>query len=282
MNAQPWIRVPNLRKDVLKRLLNVALRARSDSGVAKLMDGDIIHLFDGGKNLETIMLNQVCDDSDKRLPFKKKTLTLAKTEESLKQRRTRDRKGACNVLERLILVRTKNTKLFPVDYNNRVGDLNGTNTTNLITPVVVPARNDEETWCLKAVLKKKVFEGGNRIAAGASANSGSESESDVDPTTVPWTKPEVNQPVFFHAKGPTMAREARSQCEISNTLDLTAGEATLAMDHVIWGGCYAGICFNSEHKKLLMTYIHEQTWKECLKEGSKIYEPAMVNPINNK
>jgi len=266
-NHRPQLRVPPLRYEPFKRLIELA-RGRFGPEVGDdIPDGDLYFLFDGGKMGNQVELLKPFSGKPKSV----KTFILWRDEDSLVQRQFRVRGGIGTYRqeERLHIISANIPALKPVKFQNFKGSSGG----SMMGPIILPPV--DSMWSLLWPKKKDLFTAANLIPVGGRAGPDEEHAEDEIPKVKPRDK-DTTEPVFFHALPGSFYDELLSAIPLAGVLDLCPGDGALALAAFKRGICYTGLCFSEPHKKLLSQHLERSIWQGMSDDTDLLYEPRLV------
>ena len=268
-NHRPQLRVPPLRYESLKRLIELA-RSRFGAVVGDdIPEGDLYFLFDGGKIGNQVELLKPFAGKPKSV----KTFVLWRDEDSLMQRQLRVRGsiGTYRQEERLHIISASIPALKPMKFTNFKGSSAG----SMMGPIILPPMSS--MWSLLWPQKKDLFTPANLIPVGGRAGPDDELPEDHSPTK-PRDK-DTMEPVFFHALPGSFYDEVLSAIPLAGVLDLCPGDGALALSSYMKGICYTGLCFSDSHKKFLSQHLERSIWHAMSDDSNPLYEPRLVVPL---
>lgn len=263
-NHRPMQRIPPLRSEPMRRLLDVALNR---FGPDEIPEGDLYFLFDGGRSGNQGDLLKPFHGKPKSV----KTFLLWRDEASLMQRlqRVKGGVGSCRQTEQLHVVSALAPAVVPAKFQNFHGSSAGT----MMGPIVLPQASTcwQATW----PQKKEIFTAANLIPVGGRLEDEDDAEAQSTPKAKPRDKDTV-EPVFFHALPGSFYSELLTAFPLMAVLDLTPGDGALALTAYKRGLVYVGLVFSETHKAMLMEHLERTIWQCMSDDADPLYEPRLV------
>ena len=269
-NHRPQWRMPPLRMDNYKRLIELA-RGRFGEAVGDdIPDGDLYFVMDGGKTGNQQDLLKPFASKPKSV----KIFTLWRDEDSMIQRLQRVKGGIATYRqeEHLYIVSASTPALKPTKFQNYKGSTAG----SMIGPIIMPSLDG--LWTRSWPVKKEIFTAANMIAVGGRV------DDDEDDSTVkakPRDKDTI-EPVFFHALPQTFYNEILGAIPLAGVVDLCPGDGALALAAYKRGICYTGLCFSDAHKHQLQAHIERSIFQAMSDVNDLIYEPRLVASLRDE
>ena len=265
--SKPQHRVPPLRADLYRRLMDFALaRLHGENTSAALPHGDLYFLFDGGKQNQADLLR----------PFQGKTklvknFYITKDEESLTKRlqRVKGGIGAYNQVENMYLVCNKPLAVKVKNFQSYGGSTQG----NSIGTVVLQPTS--AMWQLTWGQKKELFTPAHIIPVGGRT----EDEDDTEQAPYQKAKPRdalALEPVFWHALPAAFYDELLGAFSLSHIFDLTCGDGALALSAYRRSIPYTGITLGDAHTRFVSKHVTSQIWNAMSTAEDPLYDPRLV------
>ena len=269
-NHRPQLRMPPLRMDNYRRLIELA-RARFGAEVGDdIPGGDLYFLLDGGKTGNQQELLKPFTGKQKTV----KHFTLWRDEDSLTQRYQRVKGGIATYRqeEHLYIVSASTPALKPTKFQHYKGSTAG----SMIGPIMMPS--SASLWQRPWPVKKEIFTAANLIAVGGRADD----EDEEAPVKAKPRDKDTIEPVFFHALPHTFYSEILGAIPLVGVLDLCPGDGALALAAYKRGICYTGLCFSDAHKQQLHAHLERSIFQAMSDADDMIYEPRLVASLRDE
>ena len=271
-SAHPHLRKPGLQQPIIDRAINVALQARNkvDTGAktpySELPSECLFVLFDGGRNVDSMLLKPFKDSEGKKMMTKSKfPITIMYEEESLLDNIGRvTQLGSVRCVETCSLISGQGlgvARRSHVHYK-------GSNFSDSIGPALVENWEDSSTWHLprkdkiKMIGRFKIEIGGATDGASLAANS-------------KW-KTASTEPAWFHAKPYTLCDElAQSYC-CTAIIDFTPHSGPWAKVAIRRRLPYVGICCSEAHVEGLAKHLLDTVAKALVDPSDSLYRSELA------
>jgi len=269
-NHRPQWRMPPLRMDNYKRLIELARGRFGETVGDDILDGDLYFVMDGGKTGNQQELLKPFASKLKSV----KLFTLWRDEDSMTQRLQRVKGGIATYRqeEHLYIVSASTPALKPTKFQHYTGSTAG----SMIGPIIMPS--SDALWTRPWPVKKEIFTAANMIAVGGRVD---DEEDDLTVKAKPRDKDTI-EPVFCHALPQTFYSELLGAIPLVGVLDLCPGDGALALAAYKRGICYTGLCFSDAHKQQLQAHIERSIFQAMSDVNDLIYEPRLVASLRDE
>ena len=268
-NHRPQLRVPPLRSEPLRRLVELARSRVGPTEVTdeELPEGDIYFLFDGGKFGNQGELLKPFAGKPKSV----KSLLLWRDEDSYHARYQRVRGvGSCQLQEGLHFVTAGLLAVRPVKFQTYRGTTAGT----MMGPIIMP--DSGTLWAASWPQKKDIYTPANLIPVGGRLDD----DDDAEPASRAKARDkDTVEPVFYHALPESFYAELLAAFPLAGVLDLTPGDGALALSAYKKGLVYVGLTFGTAHQTLLAKHLEKSIWKAMSTDHDPLYEPRLVTAL---
>jgi hypothetical protein len=267
-NHRPLLRVPPLRVEPYRRLIDLALgRCPEMTDAGEIPDGDLYMLFDAGKSGNLGELLRPFAGKLKSV----KSFVLWRDEDSYQARHRRVRGiGSCQLQEGLHIVSADVPALRPVKFNTYKGTTAGT----MIGPIIMP--EPASLWQASWPVKKEIYTAANLIPVGGKAEDDDAAAPEPAAARAKPRDKDTIEPVFFHGLPESFYMELLAAVPLAGVLDLTPGDGSLALSAYKKGLVYVGLTFGTAHKTYLEQHLEKRIWKAMSDDADPLYEPRLV------
>ena len=267
-NSKPHLRVPPLRPEPFKRLIELARTRDTADDDETISDGDMFFLLDGGRQGNQHEILRPFQGKKKHV----KTYVLWRDEESQLTRLQRNRGGinTCRQHETMYVVSCVTPSVKAQKFQNYKGSAAGT----LIGPIVMPPQGD--LWQAQWSQKKDLYLAENIIAVGGKFDDDDDAGIEVTPTKQKARTPTSVEPVFYHCLPESFFAEMLGAFPLAGILDLTPADGALATAAYKMNIVYVGLCFGDTHVSMLQKKIESNIWHSLSNDTDAMYDPRLV------
>ncbi len=149
----------------------------------------------------------------------------------------------------------------------------GSSVGNFLGPITLPSFDD--VWQVNWACKKDIYSASNLIGVGGKLTCDAEDAIQEPEARLKPRTAATKEPVFYRTYPAVVYDDLFAAFEVSNVIDLTPGDGTLAMACLRRDSMYVGFTFTQAHAEQLRKHIEKSILKAMLDEQDELYEPRL-------